>query len=58
MCVGDLIDEIDSTPTFGMSPEEVAGLVRRCGGRRPVTLGVCKAEWRDGRPYPPLMVGQ
>jgi len=34
----------------------VARLVKRCGGRRPVMLGVVKAEWRDGRVYAPLLV--
>ncbi len=59
MCTGDLLDEVDATPTFGMAPEDVAQLVRRCGSRnRPVDIAVCKAEWRDGRPYPPIMVSR
>ena len=45
--VGDVLDEIDATPTFGVAPESAAALVRRCA-RRPVQLGVVKAEGRGG----------
>ena len=32
--VGDVIDEIDATPTFGRRPEDVAEIVKKCGARR------------------------
>lgn len=28
--VGDVLDEIDATPTFGRSPDDVAKIVKRC----------------------------
>ena len=60
--VGDVLDEIDATPTYGVAPESAAALVRRCA-RRPVQLGVIKAEGRGGgarrggcgRVFPPLL---
>ncbi len=46
--VGDLIEEIDSSPTFDRPPEDVAQFVKRCA-RRPIAIAVVKAEWRAGK---------
>eukprot|EP00095_Tigriopus_kingsejongensis_P003653 maker-scaffold11_size778918-snap-gene-0.13 protein:Tk03653 transcript:maker-scaffold11_size778918-snap-gene-0.13-mRNA-1 annotation:"hypothetical protein BRAFLDRAFT_120280" len=50
--MGDLIDDIDATPTYGMDPDAIGRIVKKCT-KRPLAIGVVKAE-KNGRVFPPL----
>jgi hypothetical protein len=53
VCVGDILDDLDGQSTFEMLPEQLAALVRRRDGARPLALGVIKAE-KEGRVFAPI----
>ena len=40
--MGDILEEIDGHQVFGLSPEEIARIVRATGGKRPVSITVTK----------------
>ncbi len=53
--VGDYLVSIDSVILFDMSPEFIAKMIKKMGGRVPISITVAKAKHSKNKIYPPLV---
>lgn len=53
--VGDLLVSVDNVTLFDLSPEFIAKMIKKLGGRLPISVSVVKARGPKNKVYPPLV---